>query len=593
MSIGMDSPQFNEGLELPVPNRSFWTLLKSRIGATPSGLTMPENQLFLLLAVIIGIFSGLTVVCFRIAFEWIHLLLLGSALKPPPARVLAVPALAGLVVAFLVRRFFPLVRGSGVNQTKAALYIYDGYIPFQTVIGKFLTCALAIGGGHSLGPEDPSLQMGAGWASALGRQLRLSRDKIRLIAPIGAAAGLAAAFNSPIAAVLFVIEEVIGTWSAGVLGAIVLSAVSSVVVARWFLGGEPLFRIPTYQLAHPAELIGYAVLGLIGGLASLLLVKLVASSRTRLRSLPGWTQYFQPAAAGLLIGVIGLWLPQVMGAGYESIDQAMHGQYDWQLLALLGVFKILATGLSFASGTPGGLFAPTLFIGAMIGGTVGAWEGHFFPALTGSVGMYALVGMGTLFAGFLRAPMTSVFMILEVSGSYSIVLPVMISNTLAYLISRHYQKVPLMDLLSRQDGLGLPSMEELREKPVLRVEDAMRPVSDPPLSGGDSITDCLKQIENSPSDFFLVMRGDGTWSGITRKALERWESDGNGALQVESLLSSVRLGRVHPDESLDAALRRITDSPLLPVVARTDPARLHGVLSLADILAAYKKSSPL
>ena len=293
----MDSPQFNEGLELPVPNRSFWTRLKSRIGATPSGLTLPENQLFLLLAVIIGIFSGLTVVCFRIAFEWIHLLLLGSALKPPPARVLAVPALAGLVVAFLVRRFFPLVRGSGINQTKAALYIYDGYIHFQTVIGKFLTCALAIGGGHSLGPEDPSLQMGAGLASALGRQLRLSRDKIRLIAPIGAAAGLAAAFNSPIAAVLYVIEEVIGTWSAGVLGAIVLSAVSSVVVARWFLGGEPLFRIPTYQLAHPAELIGYAVLGLIGGLASLLLVKLVASSRTRLRSLPGWTQYFQPAAA--------------------------------------------------------------------------------------------------------------------------------------------------------------------------------------------------------------------------------------------------------------------------------------------------------
>src|SRR5208282_1734630 len=150
----------------------------------------------------------------------------------------------GLVVAYLVRRFFLRVRGSGVNQTKAAVYIFDGYIPFNTVIGKFLTCALAIGAGHSLGPEDPSLQIGAGVASALGRRLQLSREKVRLIAPVGAAAGLAAAFNSPIAAVLFVIEEVIGKWTAGVLGAIVLAAVSSVTVIRVFLGSEPLFRIP-------------------------------------------------------------------------------------------------------------------------------------------------------------------------------------------------------------------------------------------------------------------------------------------------------------------------------------------------------------
>src|SRR5215471_7695592 len=205
--------------------------------------------------------------------EWTLLWLLGPALYPALPRVVLAPLLAGLVVAFLVMWLFPKARGSGVNQTKEAVYISDGYIPFSTVIGKFLTCSLAIGSGHSLGPEDPALQIGAGLASSLGRRMQLSRRKVRLIAPVGAAAGLAAAFNSPITAVLFVIEEVIGNWSAGVLGAIVLAAVSAVVVEELLLGGEPLFRVPPYHLVHGAELIAYAALGVIGGALSLVFVK--------------------------------------------------------------------------------------------------------------------------------------------------------------------------------------------------------------------------------------------------------------------------------------------------------------------------------
>src|SRR5579872_7042470 len=227
----------------PRPQRSVpraaWAGLRHWVGWIPEHEPLREPQLFLLLAVIIGMISGLAVVMFRIAIDWTRLTFFGSALTPPPTRTLLVPTLGGLVVAFLVVRFFPRARGSGVNQTKAAVYIYDGFIPFNTVIGKFICCALAIGTGQSLGPEDPSLQMGAGIASALGRRLRLSREKVRLIAPVGAAAGLAAAFNAPISAVLFVIEEVIGTWTAGVLGAVVLAAVYSVVVMRGLLGSEP------------------------------------------------------------------------------------------------------------------------------------------------------------------------------------------------------------------------------------------------------------------------------------------------------------------------------------------------------------------
>src|SRR5579871_4705723 len=285
-----------------------------------------EERFFLILSVFIGIFSGLAVVCFRIAIDWTHLVLLGPLPQTHNVRLLIIPSVTGLIVAALVIHLFPGIRGSGVNQTKAALYIFNGFIPFRTAIGKFLCAALAIGSGQSLGPEDPSLQIGASLASALGRQLQLSREKLRLMAPVGAAAGLAAAFNAPISAVLFVIEEVIGRWSAGILGSVVLSAISSVVVMRWFLGSESMFRIPAVQLKNPTELIAYAVLGVVGGLASVVFASGITTLRPKCKALPKWTQYFQPAIAGLLIGVIAMMgAPQVMGAGYEYIDQAMHG----------------------------------------------------------------------------------------------------------------------------------------------------------------------------------------------------------------------------------------------------------------------------
>jgi len=546
-----------------------------------------EEGLFLLLAVIIGLFSGLAVVCFQISIDWTRIKLLGSSLAPGTLRILLVPTIAGLGVAALVIFVFPRVRGSGVNQTKAAVYIYDGYIPFSTVIGKFLTCALAIGTGQSLGPEDPSLQIGAGIASALGRRLHLSRDKVRLIAPVGAAAGLAAAFNAPISAVLFVIEEVIGKWSSAVLGAIVLAAVSSVMVLRLFLGEEPLFSVPPFHLVHPIELLSYAILGVVGGFASLAFIKLVSYLRLRSKAMPKWTHYVQPAAAGLLIGVMGIWLPQVMGAGYDIIDQALHDQFTWKLLALLAIFKILATSFSFSSGTPGGMFAPTLFIGAMIGGAVGGIEHIFFPHLGGTVGGFALVGMGVLFAGFLRVPMTSVFMVLELSGNYSIILPVMISNTIAYLISLKYQPVPLFDMFSRQDGTDLPSMEEQRERTTLTVEDAMRPPAEIVLRAEDTVADASRRVTASALEFFLVSHRNGDWTSVTKENLRRLAKEGKGASPLVRALSSPLLPWLHPDQPLDAALRQIGDWPLLPVIHRADFNNLQGVISLADILAAY------
>ena len=565
--------------------RAIWSTWSRRF------FTMGEDRLFLFLSVLIGIFSGLSVVCFRVAIEWTQLTLLGSTLSPRVPRVFLAPAISGLAVALLVIYLFPRARGSGVNQTKAAVYVSNGYIPFSTVIGKFITCSLAIGSGQSLGPEDPSLQMGAGIASAIGRYLKLSQVRVRLIAPVGAAAGLAAAFNAPISAVLFVIEEVIGTWSAGVLGAIVLAAVSSVVTMRWFLGADALFRVPAMQIVRPAEYLAYAILGVVGGLVSLLFLKWIEYARPRIQALPSSSEYLLPAAAGLFIGFIGIRLPQIMGAGYPVIDEALHGEFTWKLLLLLAFFKIFATGLSFLSGTPGGLFAPTLYIGAMLGGAVGAIEHHFFPSLTGTVGTFALVGMGTLFAGFLRIPITSIFMVIEVSGSYTAILPVMVSSLIAYLISHSYHQVSLFDMLSRQDGMSLPSIEERREHVSLVVEDAMRREGAIVVSPHDPVQKLVRNGASHQDQALLMCVRVGEWRILDPDDVKRLAADNETAHIAAEVNSRGPLPLIFPDEPLDEVLRWTGDWSVLPVVNRADLGELEGILTLADILLAFRRAA--
>jgi CIC family chloride channel protein len=509
----------------------------------PSVLPLPraprvsDTQRILLLSICIGIFAGLLVVCFHFAIDLIAWATLGTPVGEDAFATVLAPLIGGGTAAAFVM-LVPEASGSGLAHTKAALYISDGYVPFKTVIAKFASCATAIGTGNSLGPEDPALQMGAGVASFLGRAFALPRDHLRMVAPIGAAAGIAAAFNTPITAVLFVIEEIIASWNASVLGSIVLSAVSAVVVSRWFLGDDPLFRVPAFELTHPSELAVYAVVGLVGGLLGSVFVRALGILRGRLADTNVSARMLQPFLAGAAVGLVGLALPQVMGAGYTVVDNALHDGFGWQMLLVLGLAKMAVTAICFAAGTPGGMFAPTLFIGAMIGGGIGSLAHGYWPVLTSPPSAYVLVGMGTFFAAVFRAPMTSVFMVFEVSASYVIILPVMVANLMAYLVARRLNKITFFDMVAAQDGLQLPSQEGRREVRPLRVEDAMRPVESGP---GPPLADA----------------------------------------------SGVPVPPLYPDLPLDAALRTFGTHSMLPVVSRRDATRVLGVVSVEDVLKAY------
>jgi CIC family chloride channel protein len=548
-----------------------------------------DERLFLVLSIFIGIISGLLVVSFRIAISWVQALTLGSAPQPGLLRLIFVPVIMGAVVAALVQLFFPAARGSGVNQTKAALYIYNGYISFKTVIGKFITSALALGGGFSLGPEDPSLQIGAGVASVISRRLGMSRQRLRLFAPVGAAAGLAAAFNAPIAAILFVIEEVIGRWSAAVLGSVVLSAISSVVVARKFWGSEPMFQIPSITVTDSRELLAYAVLGVCGGLAASIFSHALGYLRPRLRNLPRWTFFVQTPVAGLGVGLIAFFgFPQIMGPGYEVINQAMHGQFTWKLLLVLALLKILATTISFSSGTPGGMFAPTLFIGAMLGASIGTFEKMYYPNLHITVGAYALVGMGVLFAAFLRVPLTSVFMVLEVSGNYSIILPVILANTIAYLVSRSLQPHAIFEVFTQQDGLDLPSMEEQREEVVLHLEDALRPMSIPAIEASATLSAAVAELDAKKAEVFLVKLPGNAWYSMTRAELGNLLALSTPETVVANVLKPDRVPLLFPDLPLDSALPHLARWPILPIQNRARRGAIEGTVTLADVLSRYQ-----
>jgi CIC family chloride channel protein len=561
---------------------NWWKTLLLRLFAK---LQQRENQVFLVLALVIGALTGLAVVAFILLTER-----LGMRLYPVGGtrwRRLLFPVMGSLGIGYLLFRYFPYARGSGVPQTKAALYAREGRILLRTVLGKFFCTSATLASGIPLGREGPSVQVGAGIASVLGRFLGLSSEKVKALLPVGAAAAIAAAFNTPLAAVLFALEEIVGDLNAPVIGAVVLASATSWAVLRLLLGNSPLFKVPQYELVHPVEFLVYAVLGMAGGLVSVAFTKLLLGMREWFLRLPQKTLWFQPVAGGLLVGLLGWFVPQVLGVGYEYVGQALNGNMAVKLMALLVVLKLITVTTSYASGNAGGIFGPALFIGAMLGGCVGTLAHRLFPAHTATPGAYALVGMGTAFAGIVRAPMTSVVMIFEMTQDYAVIVPLMISNLVSLFISSRLQKQPIYEALAIQDGIHLPSAESRQWNAQRQVIRIMRPATES-MPSGITVREALERVRSSEVRTWLVCDRRGVVGVINLSRLERELAEGADK-KLSELVGTFVFPHVHSDQGLDLALERMgtNQMEILPVVSRADVHKLEGVVTLHDVLDSY------
>lgn len=546
-----------------------------------------ENQVFLALTLLIGALAGLAVVAFIVLTEHTAL-----RLYPPHGerwRRLLLPVGCSFAMGYLLYRYFPDARGSGVPQTKAALFARDGKITLGTVIGKFFCTSVTLACGIPLGREGPSVQVGAGMASVLGRRLGLRSEKVKALIPVGAAAAIAAAFNTPMAAVVFALEEVMGDLHAPVLGSVVLASATSWAVLRMLLGNNPLFHVPPYELVHPSEFAIYAVLGVLGGFLSVAFTKLLLGMRQRFLLLPRKTRWWHPAVGGVAVGMMGLFVPQVLGVGYAYVGDALNGGMLFRLMLILVVLKLFAITISYASGNAGGIFGPSLFLGAMLGGAVGHVAHQLFPAYTATAGAYALVGMGVLFAGIVRAPMTSVLMIFEMTRDYTVIVPLMIANLASLYISSRFQPEPIYEALAHQDGIHLPQAGRRGEMGQHRILEVMRPAADL-VSADLSVHEAAQRARLSR--FRACLIGDeGSIIGVlSRETLEAAVLAANGSDgKVRDLLDSLEFPHVHTDHALHLALERMSEAHIdvLPVVSRADIHKLQGIVTLRDVLDSY------
>ena len=558
-----------------VPSREWLSFLRRR-----------EEQVFLVLTLVIGALVGLIVVAFILLTENV-----GARIYPPGGaawhRILA-PIVGSLAMGYLLFKYFPDARGSGVPQTKAALYARGGVISLGTVFGKFFCTSATLASGIPLGREGPSVQVGAGLSSVLGRALGLSPEKVKALIPVGAAAAIAAAFNTPLAAVLFALEEVVGDMHAPVLGSVVLASATSWGMLRLLLGNDPLFKVPEYQLVSPWEFCIYALLGVLGGLMSVAFTKVLLWMRERFMRLPRKTAWAQPLAGGVVVGLIGWFVPQTMGVGYGYVGTVLNAGLALKLMLLMLVLKFVAVVTSYASGNAGGIFGPALFLGAMLGGSIGTIAHGIWPTHVATAGVYALVGMGTAFAGIVRAPMTSVVMIFETTRDYAVIVPLMISNLVSFFISAKLQPAPIYEVLAEQDGIHLPKDDSRTAEGQRRVMQAMRPAVEV-LTSEMTVRAAVELVKDSAIHAWPVRDTPGVVGVVGRSMLEKVLNEGGGDGTLEQFTNEREFPHLHSDQALSVALDRLGTTHLdaLPVVSRADVHKLEGMVTLQDVLNLY------
>lgn len=570
-------------------------------------LVPAERRRVFALTITVGVLCGLAAVAFHLSIRLLETSLVGRAMSAPGYTwvfwTICTPTLGGLAGGALLQYVVPEARGSGIPQVKVAYAVRGGKIRFRDAVGKFFVGALQIGTGASLGREGPTVQICAGLASAAGQAMALSRENLRRLLPVGAAAGIAAAFNAPIAAVTFTIEEVVGDLDQTVLSGVIVAAALAAAIERMVLGEHPVFDVPAgYGLHHTSSLLFYALLGLAAAPVSLAFTESLLYLRRKfqqLRALPAWAR---PGVGGLVTGALAVvalaWLKTggVTGGGYDVLSEALSGKLVVHVLLALCALKLAATVFSYGSGGAGGIFAPSLFIGGMLGGAFGFLDVRLLGHAPVEVGAFALVGMGAVFAGIVRAPITSVLIIFEMTNGYGLILPLMIANMTSYGLARRFRPTPIYEALLEQDGIHLPH----RRGPVshalerLRVAEAMT-TELVTLDAASETAAAVKHVERCDYSTFPVLDARGRFVGLVSRArLRRTLAEGGGTQKVRRLVDSKSRAHVHPEDPLVRAVVRMSQAETrqLAVLDGEDArATLVGILTMSDIVRVQARAA--
>lgn len=571
---------------------------KIQLGATRlfQKIHLPANQKYFILTVTIAIACGLIAVVYHLLLKLVSDLLINRVTAfhgtPKGIWILIVPTAGGLFAGFLLYRFFPDARGSGIPQVKIAYSMDYGRVSMRTALGKAIVSVLSVGSGASLGREGPTVQICAAVSHSISKLFSVPRRVQMNQLPISSAAALAAAFNAPLAAVTFAIEEIIGDLNQKLAASIVIAAVIASTLERWLLGEHPLFSgANVYVLNRPIELLAYAALGVAAGVVGVIFSRMILWLRMVFRdrlNLPVW---IKPAIGGAIVGSIGLWQPQALGLGYDFLGTVLQG-HDQLLLKgilMLMLAKTLTSSFSYGSGMSGGVLGPSMFIGGLLGAAMWHVVVYLNPSVEAARGSFALVGMGAMFAAVIRAPMTSILLIFEMTNNYAIILSVMIANATAYIVSSRFSPLPLYEALLFQDGIQLghaPKADALARVTAASVmtEDVVT------LPQDLTVNEALDIVSMLEFNGYPVCK-DGKMVGlITTNALKRLEAEGKQNVIISTVMTQ-KLVHAHPDQTLDTVVLKLAQRELsqLPVVSRADDSRLLGIITLRDIARAQAR----
>ena len=551
-----------------------------------------QSEALLIAALLISVICGSAAVlmhqCIHAVAHLAHTLTSGAHGAWHGWVVSLTPALGGLIAGLWLQYITPQARGSGIPQVKLDIAMRGGTIPFKVALGKLVATSIAVGSGGSVGREGPTVQMCASIGSSLARWFPMTTAQLRIMVHAACVSGLAAAFNTPIAGVTFIMEEVIGDLNTRHLSYLVLAAIGATITARIFMGDAPVFDVPTYVLGHPIELLLYVLLGVLSGLLSVAFVRLLIWSIDRFQTL-SIPEFLKPAIGGLLVGLMALQLPQVLGIGYEAVTDAMQNRLPFLMMLVLTVGKFIATILSYSSGTAGGLFAPSLFIGAMLGGSLAAGVDELTQFTLVSPGAFALVGMGAVFVGIIRTPITSILIIFEMTNDYELILPLMLANMTSYSIAQLLERHNVYEAILAANNVHLPSGQDHVLLEELTAGEAMNrhPLTVRPDL---SVADVAAFLERSEVHGAPVVAPEQRLLGIvTITDIHQAMRLGLHDRPVESIATTGHLISVHPDHTLNWVMQQmgLHEVSLTPVVARDDDERLVGVLTMAEIVRAY------